>query len=225
MTANPWLITLHLITLFIWVGHLLLTPRVIAYAVSRPESEREPLYTWLRRSWNLLSPAGLVVLATGLLMLFGVGWPGDRGILDYLAPRDNGAPTYWYITFHVKLVSATLLMLWDFWMGAQIFRLSRGAAPRRAWALATLMALSGALLAYVAAWLSLSALGLGMTSRYVGYGLVLLAVTGGIVAGRKLGRTDSRAKYMALHGVAAALVVLIVILIIARPLAFGGDTV
>ena len=224
MTANPWLITLHLIALFIWVGHLLLTPRVIAYAVSRPDAERESLYRWLRRSWNVLSPAGLVVVATGLLMLFGVGFPGDQGILGYLAPRDGDAPTYWYITFHVKLVSATLLVFWDFWMGAQINRLVRGAKPSGVWPLATLMALTGALLVHVAIWLTFSGLGVGYGARFVGYGGALVMITAGIIGARKLGRTDSRGKYMILHGYTAGLVVLIVILIVARPLAYGGST-
>lgn len=225
MTAHPWLITFHIIALFIWVGHLLLTPRVIAYAVTRPEEEKQSLYRWLRRSWNVLSPAGLIVVGTGLLMLFGVGLPGERSILDYLAPRNNGNPTYWYITFHVKLVSATLLVFWDFWMGAQIARLARKDEPRAVWPLATLMALTGALLVHVTIWLSLSALGVGFAARYVGYAGIFLMIGAGVVGARKLGRSDSRGKYMALHGFTAGLVVLIVILIIARPLAFGGATV
>jgi uncharacterized membrane protein len=225
MTANPWLIAVHIIALFIWVGHLLLTPRVLAYAVSRPETEREPLYRWLRRSWNVLSPAGLIVVATGLLMLFGVGWPAEGALGTYLKPRVEGDPSYWYITFHVKLVSAVLLVFWDFWMGAQIFRLTRGEAPKRWWPLAVLVALTGALLVHLTVWLSLSALGVGYSARYVGYVGIFLVIGAGVFGARKLGRADDRAKYLALHGFTAGLVVLIVILIIARPLSYGGPTV
>ena len=86
------------------------------------------------------------------------------------------------------------------------------------------MALSGALLVHVTIWLSLSALGVGGPARFVGYAGALLMIAGGVFGARKLGRTDSRAKYMMLHGYTAALVILIVVLVIARPLAHGGST-
>lgn len=225
MNAHPWLIALHVIALFVWVGHLLLTPRALAFAVTRGGEERIELIRWLRKSWNILSPAGLVVLASGLLMLFGIAMPGERSVLDYLAPRSGDSPTFWYITFHVKLVCATLLICWDFWLGAQIFRLARGAEPRKAWPLAVLMALSGALLVHLTVWLSLSALGVGYEARFFGYAGSLLMIAGGIFGARKLARSDTRGKYMAAHGLVAGLVIMIVVLVVARPLAFGGATV
>ena len=165
-----------------------------------------------------------VVVATGLLMLFGVGWPADNAIGTYLKPRVGDAPSYWYITFHIKLVSAVLLIFWDFWMGAQIFRLARGVEPKRWWPLAVLMALTGALLVHVTIWLSLASLGVGYNARFFGYAGIFLMIGAGVFGARKLARSDSRGKYMALHGFTAALVILIVILVIARPFSHGGPT-
>ena len=65
MTANPWITTLHLLALFVWLSHMLMTPRVLAYAVDLPDEQRQRLLLWLKRSWNVLSPFGLLVLAAG----------------------------------------------------------------------------------------------------------------------------------------------------------------
>lgn len=228
MSANPWIITIHLIALFIWLGHLLATSRALAFAAQQPEESRNKLVLWLRRSWNISSPFGLVVFVTGTMMLLGTGMPGaghGETLKNYLAPRvADGGPSFWYITFHVKLVSALLLGFCDFWLGAQIFRLARGAEPKRVWPLATLLGIGGALIAHVLVWLSLSGLGVGPAGRYVGYGAAITAIASGIIIGRKLGRSDSKARYMAMHGLVAGLIVLIVILIIARPLSYGGST-
>ncbi|MCA8911957.1 MAG: hypothetical protein KDB82_09645 [Planctomycetes bacterium] len=234
MTANPWITTLHLLALFVWLSHMLMTPRVLAYAVDLPDEQRQRLLLWLKRSWNVLSPFGLLVLAAGLLMLFGVGQNGSDPLITlgtYLSPRQvnghptwDGDPSYWYITFHVKLVSALILIFSDFWLGAQIYRLCRGEEPKRGWPLATLMALGYALLANMLVWLLLSWAGAGQAARFAGYGAAVLCLAGGIMGGRKLGRRDTRGKYMAFHGLVAALMILIVILIIARPLAYGGHT-
>ncbi|MCB9894011.1 MAG: hypothetical protein H6839_06175 [Planctomycetes bacterium] len=234
MTANPWLITIHLIALFVWLAHLMVTPRVMAYAVAQPEEARRPLAVWLKRSWNLSSPAGLVVLVVGLMMLHGVGKPGADAMVTlgtYLSPRQvdglptwDGDPSYWYITFHVKLVAALILIFCDFWLGAQIYRMARNEPPKGSWALPTLMGLGFSLVANLLAWLVLAWLGFGPSARFIGYVGALGGLVGGILAGRKLGRADTSAKYNAFHGLVAALMVLIVILIIARPLAYGGHT-
>ncbi|MCA8913998.1 MAG: hypothetical protein KDB90_01200 [Planctomycetes bacterium] len=234
MTANPWLITIHLIALFIWLAHLMVTPRVMAYMADQPDAARESLARWLKRSWNLSSPAGLVVLAVGLMMLHGVGMPGAdpaTTLGTYLSPRQvnglptwDGDPSYWYITFHVKLVSALLLIFCDFWLGAQIYRIARNEPARGSWGLPTLLGIGFALVANLLVWLALASLGVGPASRFIGYAGAIGGLVGGIMAGRKLGRGDTRAKYNAFHGLVAALMVLIVILIIARPLAYGGHT-
>ena len=234
MSANPWLIALHLIALFVWLGHMIMTPRVLAYAVAQPEEHQLNLLRWLRRSWNVMSPAGLVVLVIGLMMLHGVGMPGNdvgHTLGTYMSPRQTGGqpswegePSYWYVTFHIKLVAALLLIFSDLWLGAQISRMLRQKPPKRTWAFATLMGLSSALLVMVPSWLILSEFGLGRTSRFIGMGLALLALVGSVFATRKLGRTDSRAKYMMFHGVVAGLMIIIVFMIIVRPLAYAGNT-
>lgn len=234
MTANPWLIALHLVALFLWVGHLLVTPRLLAHSAGLQEDHQERTWLWLRRSWNTTSPAGLLVFITGLLMLHGVGMPGSdpaTSLGTYLSPRQtnghptwSGEPSYWYITFHVKLVSAILLALFDFWLGAQIRRLGRKQPPKSTWPLTTLLALTSALLANTSVWLILASNGMGPSARYAGYVAGAVGMAIGILMGRKLGRGDSRAKYMAVHGLIAALMVLIVVMIIARPVAYGGHT-
>jgi uncharacterized membrane protein len=228
MTANPWILSLHLIALFLWLGYLLVLPRLLAHAASLPDDARSALAARLRRGWNTASPVGLVVLVTGLMMLHGVGSASFASVGDalrhYFKPTLNGEPTFWYVTFHVKLVSFTLLSGIDFWLGMQAGRMAKGVVAKRAWPLALLLAPSCALLLHVTVWLSLSALGLGPAARFIGYAFAVLGVGLGVLAARKLGTSDAPAKYHLAHGVVAALLVLIVILIVAKPLSFAGPT-
>jgi uncharacterized membrane protein len=224
MTANPWILAFHLIALFFWLGQMLLLSRMLAFHV---ESLAEPPACHKRLWWAGLGD-GIVVLITGLMMLHGVGYPGfdspGAALGNYLKPKSpEGAATFWYVTFHVKLVSFTLLACAFAWLGAQIFRLARKQPPARVWPLATLLAFCFALPAHVLVWLSLSELGVSF-ARFAGYGAALLGAIGGVASGRKFGRTDSRQKFMIVHGAIALLMIQIVILMIAKPLSYAGKT-
>jgi uncharacterized membrane protein len=224
MTANPWILAFHLIALFFWLGQLLVLSRLLAFHV---ESGAEPP-PWHKRLWWAGLGDGVVVLITGLMMLHGVGYAGfespGAALGNYLKPKSpDGAATFWYVTFHVKLVSFAMLACAFAWLGAQVFRLARKQAPARVWPLATLLAFAFALPAHVLVWLALSELGVG-PARFIGYGAALLGASAGVAAGIKLGRTDTRRKFMAVHGAIAVLMIQIVILMIARPLSYAGST-
>jgi uncharacterized membrane protein len=225
MTANPWILAFHLIALFFWLGQLLVLSRLLAFHAELPETEPP---RWHRRLWWAGLGDGTVVLITGLLMLHGVGYPGfdspGAALGNYLKPKSpDGGATFWYVTFHVKLVSFALLSCAFAWLGAQVFRLARRQAPKRVWPLAVLLAFAFALPSHVLVWLSLSELGVD-AARFIGYAAALIGASAGVAAGVRLGRTDSRQKFMAVHGAIAVLVIQIVILMIARPLAFAGST-
>lgn len=230
MAANLWILTFHLLGLFLWLGQLLVMTRLLGFHVQQPPELQQRLSPLMKRMWlAVAAPGALLVLVTGLLMLHGVGSasfsnPGEA-LRNYLKPRTpDGAPTFWYITFHIKLVSFTLLALTEIWVGAQIFRLARCDQPTRAWPLAALLGLMAALFGNTVVWLALAGAGVGPASRFIGYGAALLCFAGGFVGGRKLGLGDSRAKYSMVHGLVAALLLLILVLVIARPLAYAGPT-
>jgi uncharacterized membrane protein len=221
MTANPWILALHLIALFFWLGQMLVLSRVLANEYTEPPS-------WHKRMWLSGLGDGLAVLITGLMLLSGVGYAGfesaGAAIGNYLKPNTaEREPTFWYVTFHVKLVSFTLLACAFAWLGAQIFRMARKQPPARVWPLATLLAFAFALPAHVLVWLSLSGLGVG-GARSIGYGAAITGAAAGIMLARKFGRTDNRQKYMIVHGVIAVLMIQIVIMMIAKPLSYAGTT-
>jgi uncharacterized membrane protein len=225
MTANPWLLALHILFLFLWIGQIIYVSRLVGFCVGDADLQKR-MIPLQKRLW--LSPGLPGVLITGLLLLHGVGGAFDAprdALRYYLNPRTTaGEPSFWYITFHVKLVSFTLLALVDLWLGRQIFRMAKGGEPGRVWPLAALMGVIGALTAHVVVWVSLSELGVGPSARFIGYGCAALAMAAGIFGGIKLGRADRRAKFAAAHGLAMTLILLIVALIMARPLSFGGAT-
>ncbi len=116
-----------------------------------------------------------------------------------------------------------LLALTDAYIGVQVFRLANEKPVKHAWPLGVIMALSGAMVGHVSVWLTLSALEVG-GARYIGYATALIAAVAGFVGGRKLALKDTRAKYSAIHGLVAALLMFIVILVVARPFQQGGPT-
>ena len=223
MTANPWILAFHLIALFFWLGSLLVLSRVLAFHV---ESGAEPP-AWHKRLWWAGLGDGLAVLVTGLMMLHGVGYAGfespGAALGNYLKPKVDGAASFWYVTFHVKLVSFALLACAFAWLGAQVFRLARKQPPARVWPMATLLAFAFALPSHVLVWLSLSELGVG-AARFIGYTAAVLGAAAGVAAAVKLGRTDTRQKFIVVHGAIAVLMIQIVILMIAKPLSYAGST-
>jgi uncharacterized membrane protein len=224
MTANPWILAFHLIALFFWLGQLLVLSRVLAF---HAESQADAP-AWHKRLWWAGLGDGIAVLLTGLMLLHGVGYTGfespGAALGNYLKPNTpEREPTFWYVTFHVKLVSFALLAGAFAWLGAQVFRLARKQPATRVWPLATLLAISFALPSHVLVWLSLSELGVSF-ARSVGYGAALLGGFAGVMLARRFGREDSRRKFMIVHGVIAVLMIQILILMIARPLSYAGST-
>jgi hypothetical protein len=69
--------------------------------------------------------------------------------------------------------------------------------------------------------LTLSAFGVPY-GRQVGYGVGFVLAAGGFIGGRKLGASSNKARYWALHGLVAVLMLLIVTLVIAKPLQNGA---
>ena len=220
MVANGWILALHLIALFFWIGNLLVLSRLLAFHTAQPPETQERLLPLAQHIWRVASPVGALVLITGLLMIHGVATPRSVGesLRWYFVPRtEAGEPSFWYVTFHVKMVSFVVLMFTDFWLGRQVYRLARGRMPAPWWPLSVLMALAGVLIGIAGTWIALSSFGVSF-GRELGYGVAAVLCVAGLLGGRKLGGGVSRARFMAAHGVIAALVLLIVVLVIARPL-------
>lgn len=222
MAANLWILALHLIGLFFWVGTLLVLSRLLAFHAGQPEHS-QALLSFMRRLYlRATMPGGALVLVTGLLMLHGVGsqlgGPG-AALKHYLSPRlEDGAPSFWYVTFHVKLVCVFLLFLCDLYLYRQLGHLARSTQPKSGWPLAALMGVVATIAGLLAVWLPLGALDLPMPRR-IGYAVGLPA--GAIALGLGLKLPPGRARFAALHGCIAVLMVLILVLIVAKPFAGG----
>ncbi|MCC7509777.1 MAG: CopD family protein [Planctomycetes bacterium] len=222
-SANPWLLAVHLISLIVWIGGLLALSRLLSFHVKQDAALQAQLSPFERRLYRLaIMPAGALAIITGLMMLHGLGSVNFASVGDALAfhfkPRlPNGDPSPWYVTFHVKLVSATVLFLGDVWLGRQVSHLAAGRATA-GWPLGAVLALAGILIGLVTTWLLFASMGLGF-GRNVGYGVGLALAGVGFWFGRKL---RGAARFDAMHAAIGALALLIVVLMIAKPLAFGA---
>ena len=173
-------------------------------------------------------PGAILVFVTGLLMLHGFnarggGSPGDY-LRGYLAPRMDGEPSYWYVTFHIKIVTAVLLVGWHVFIGREIKRIVMRTLPGSGIFFAVMSALTLFVAGLMGIWLTLQLGGTDPTrARYIGYGVGLALAAGGAFAGKRIGAVPGRARFSALHGMIAMLVIINVILVVARPLANGGQ--
>lgn len=222
MAANPWILSLHLIGLFLWVGTLLVLSRLLIFHARQPEHS-QPLLAFMRRLYvGACMPGGVLAIVAGALMLHGVGSQlGGPGLAlkHYFAPRlADGLPSFWYVTFHVKMVSVALLFLCDMYLLRQLGHLQRDTQPKSGWPLAALMGVTATLGLLLLVWLPLGAMNVP-APRYIGYGVGLPAGVAAFVLGMKL--KPGRARFAALHGCIAALMVLILIVIVAKPFAGG----
>jgi uncharacterized membrane protein len=226
MFANPWLLAFHLIALFLWVGQLLFLSRFLGYHVKEPAEVQQRLsYLEKRMYVYICVPGGMLAILTGLLMLHGVGThmtPGEA-LSTYLKPRVEDVPSFWYVTFHMKLVAFAILFACDLFLGRQIFRLASGNLPKRGWGLGLVCGFATFMPVMTLVWLVLAEFDVG-PARMIGGVVGLLAGAGVFVLALKVGATATRARYSMLHGGIAALVVLIVILMLAKPLMSGGNT-
>lgn len=221
MAAHPWILALHLIGLFLWVGTLLVLSRLLVFHARQPEHNQALLAFMRRLYFGACVPGGALAIIAGLLMLHGVGsqlgGPG-AALKHYFSPRlESGAPSFWYVTFHVKMVSVFLLWLCDIFLYRQLVHLGRD-TKSPAWPLATLMGVIATISMLLLVWLPLGALDVPMP-RQIGYAVGLPAGAAAFVAGWKL--PPGRARFAALHGCIAALMVLILVIIVARPFAGG----
>ncbi len=224
--ANPWILTLHLIALLIWLGHMLVLSRLAGHQAVEGNPS---VLAFLRRSWLRGSmPALFAVLVTGLLMLHGVGsaslaTPGDA-LYHYFKPKlPDGSVKFWYVTFHVKLVSFTLLLLGDVWLGMRIRGMVKGNAPGKGIAFAVWMAVCWAVLGMVVPTLLLSWLHVP-SFRLIGYGFMAVAAAAAFFGARKAVASGGRAPFVAMDATTGALVALVISLVVAKPLAMGWPT-
>lgn len=225
--ANPWILTLHLIALVIWLGHMLVLSRLAGHQATEPSPAT---VAFLRRSWVRGSvPAGLLVFITGMLMLHGVGSaslasPGDA-LYHYFKPKlPTGEIKFWYVTFHVKLVCFTLLVIGDGWLGWRIRAMAREQAlSGKGTGFSIWMAVCWAVLGMVVSSLALSYLHVP-GFRYFGYGVMAVFAIGAFISGRRVIAKGGRAPFVAMDGTTGALVALVIALVIAKPLAMGWPT-
>jgi len=223
MAANHWILALHMIGLVTWVGTLLVLSRLLIFHAKQPAESSGPLLAFMRRVYmGSCAPGGLITIVAGLLMLHGVGsqlgGPG-AALKHYFSPRlEDGTPSFWYVTFHVKMVSVFLLFLCDMYLLRQLGHLARGTQPKSGWPLAALMGVVATLVVLLLVWLPLGALHVPMP-RQIGYFVGLPVGAAAFWAGLKL--KPGRARFVALHACIAALMVLILVVIVAKPFAGG----
>ena len=127
MTLHHWFITLHLVAIVAYGGALLTL--LVLWLVAREQQGdgRRALLGALRATrTRIMQPALGVLLGAGLAMLFGL----DRGVAELSFAVDNylysrtpdGAHSYWFITFHVKLVLAVFIVVLDVLIGRSLKR-------------------------------------------------------------------------------------------------------
>lgn len=227
MIANGWLLAFHLLALFLWVGQLMFLSRFLGYHVQEPpEVQKRLSYLEKRMYIYICVPGGLLAIATGLLMLHGAATPNFAGPTEalnhYLNPRTtSGSPSFWYVTFHLKLSSVLLLVLCDIYLGKQVFRLANGSKPSSARVFAALAGLVGFVAGVGMVW-SFAAAAEIEQARYIGFGAGLVLAVVGVALGLRLGKQQTRAKFSMLHGMISLLVMLIIFLVLAKPIIFAG---
>lgn len=221
MTGNPWLLSIHVISLIVWIGNLLALSGLVAFAARQDAPDK--LIQFARRGYRTaVMPAGALAILTGLLMLHGVGSANfatvGEAMRHHFFPRTpEGEPSFWYVTFHVKLVAVTVLFLTDLWLGINIGRLSNGrTAP--VWPLGALVALACVLVCMLTTWLLFSSLGIAH-GRQVGFAIGFALAVPGFWYARKL---QGPARFDVAGVVIGALALLIVVLVVAKPLAYGA---
>lgn len=228
MTVNGWILAFHLIALFLWVGQLMFLSRFLGYHVQEPKEVQRRLSNLEKRMYVYICvPGGVLAIITGLMMLHGIASPNFASPSDalsyYLNPRtSSGSPSFWYVTFHLKLSSVALLIFCDIYLGRQIFRLESGTAPTSAKPFAILAGFVGLVTGIGLVW-SILATAEVEHARYISYGAGIVLAVAGLVLGAKLGKQQTRAKFSMLHGLISLLVMLIVFLMLAKPITFAGQ--
>ena len=220
--ANPWLIFVHVVSLLVWLGVLFSVSRMLVHALRLEEPARQTLIAFARRLYNRAGvPGGLLAILTGLVMLHGVftNMTPGQALGFYFNPRqEDGGPSGWYVTFHVKMVAVAILLACDIYFGFHLSRLVRGLEARTGVGLSILAWLVTAVCLLLPVWLGAHELGVG-PARMVGFIVGIGAGAGVAFAAWKLGRAGKG--FMLLHGMIAAMIVLILAVILGKPLAGG----
>jgi uncharacterized membrane protein len=218
--ANSWLVALHFVAVVFWLGALLVLTRMLAFHAGQEGEAAAGLARLEKRLYFGMSlPMGILAVLTGLLMLHGVAGQFDgvgAAFSYYLKPKIGESPSYWYVTFHVKLVAVVLLILHDAWLGRQVSRMAEGSRGAR-WSLGVITGLTFAACGLVLVWLSLTALGVG-PAGHIARGAAVALGAGGLWLGWRLAWRPGKARFVLAHAGVAALAVLIIVAIKARPL-------
>jgi uncharacterized membrane protein len=222
MGANPWLVAIHVGSLIVWLGTLLVISRMAVHALRSDDAPRQTLTLHAKRLYHRTStPAGALAIITGLLMIHGVFTqmgPGDA-LGYYFKPLDaERNPTSWYATFHVKMVSVVMLLSADIYLGRQVGQMARGHEARTGIGLCVIAFFIGMMCVLLPVWLIAGELGLS-GSRTIGFGVGIPAGLGMGYLAWRLGKSGKG--FVLLHGLIAAIAALIVVVILARPLAGG----
>lgn len=123
MHMRDWFLAFHLIGVAVYAGSMLTISLALVLAARRPADDQRRVLPLLRKLYGALAhPAMGLLLVFGLLLFFRVGTDGSA--LDYLRPYHDGhvVRTYWYSTFHAKLVLFAVLLISDILMFRKLAR-------------------------------------------------------------------------------------------------------
>lgn len=221
MGANRWLLTVHVASLIVWLGGLLVVSRIVVHALRQEDVARASLTALCRKLYfRMCVPAGAVAILTGLCMLHGLFTgmkPGDA-LGSYFKPRVDDAPTFWYVTFHVKMVSVAMLFAADLYLGRQVSRMARGIEPATGIGLGVLAGFITTMCVLLPVWLVAGNLELPKP-RTIGFAVAVPSGIAAAIAAIRLGKAGKGLPM--LHGLIAAIMLVILVVILARPLAGG----
>jgi uncharacterized membrane protein len=206
----------------VWLGTLLVIARMVTHALRADDAPRQTLLAHARRLYHRTStPAGVVAIIAGLLMLHGVfsGMrPGDA-LSFYFKPRDGlGQPSGWYVTFHVKMVSVVMLLSADIYLGRQVGLLVKGQEARTGPGLAVIAFFISTMCVLLPVWLLAGKLGLP-GPRTIGFGTGITTGLAMAFVALRLGKSGKG--FVLLHALIAAIAVVLIAVILGRPLAGG----
>lgn len=220
--ANPWLVAVHVASLIVWLGTLLVVARMVVHALRSDDAPRQTLTAHAKRLYQrTVMPAGGLAIITGLLMLHGVFTnmgPGEALAYYFRPLTEAREPTFWYATFHVKMVSVVMLLSADIYLGRQVGRMVQGHETKTGPGLAVIAFFISTMCVLLPAWLLAGKLGLP-GPRTIGFGVGIPAGLAMAFVALRLGKSGKG--FVLLHALIAAIAVVLIAVILGRPLAGG----
>lgn len=220
--ANTWLVAIHVGSVIVWLGTLLVISRMAVHALRSDDAPRQTLTLHAKRLYHRTStPAGALAVITGLMMIHGVFTAMGAGdaLGYYFKPLDAARnPTFWYATFHVKMVSVVMLLSADIYLGRQIGQMARGHEVRTGFGLSVIAFFIGMMCVLLPVWLIAGGLGVS-GARMIGFGTGIPAGLGMAYLAWRMGKSGKG--FVLLHALIAAIAALIVVVILAKPLVNG----